>query len=169
MRLAGTWKQYSKNAMPQLARMTFQRASLRYLRCPYQAKVIKIFEMVSKRIVRTRNMSPVKDESRTSNLFDGKLYGLAMNYSAHGRPLPGSLHKYGGKLAWTDEALHLKLTWERKRGREVTADFARIRCFLCGVRPGTRPSIFWSRWNYAGCHGVEHARAALSGLGRRIS
>src|ERR1700704_2192468 len=52
MRLAGTWKQYSKKAMPQLARRTFQIASLRYLRWPYQAKVMKIFEMVSRRIVR---------------------------------------------------------------------------------------------------------------------
>src|ERR1700726_2701564 len=52
MRLAGTWKQYSKKAMPQLARMTFQSASLRYFRWPYQAKVMKIFEMVSRRIVR---------------------------------------------------------------------------------------------------------------------
>jgi hypothetical protein len=38
--------------MPQLARMTFQSASLRYFRWPYQAKVMKIFEMVSRRIVR---------------------------------------------------------------------------------------------------------------------
>src|ERR1700730_5624579 len=52
MRLAGTWKQYSKKAMPQLARMTFQSASLRYFRWPYQAKVMKIFEMVSRRTVR---------------------------------------------------------------------------------------------------------------------
>src|ERR1700732_3152391 len=53
MRFAGTWKQYSKNAMPQLARMTFHSASLRYLRWPYQAKVMKIFDMVSSKIVRT--------------------------------------------------------------------------------------------------------------------
>src|ERR1700686_4015590 len=52
MRLAGTWKQYSKKAMLQLARMTFQSASLRYFRWPYQAKVMKMFEMVSRRIVR---------------------------------------------------------------------------------------------------------------------
>jgi hypothetical protein len=32
--------------------MTFQSASLRYFRWPYQAKVMKIFEMVSRRIVR---------------------------------------------------------------------------------------------------------------------
>jgi hypothetical protein len=38
--------------MPQLARMTFQSVSLRYFRWPYQAKVMKIFEMVSRRIVR---------------------------------------------------------------------------------------------------------------------
>src|SRR6266436_375157 len=53
MRFAGTWKQYSKKAMPQLARMTFHKASLRYLRWPYQAKVMKMFERVSSRIVRT--------------------------------------------------------------------------------------------------------------------
>jgi hypothetical protein len=61
MRLAGTWKQYSKKAIPQLARITFQRASLRYLRWPYQAKVMKIFEIVRRRIVRTRSSSPVKN------------------------------------------------------------------------------------------------------------
>src|SRR5260221_4945117 len=53
MRFAGTWKQYSKKAMPQLARMTFQSASLRYLRWPYHANVMKMFEMVSSKIVRT--------------------------------------------------------------------------------------------------------------------
>src|ERR1700740_644987 len=53
IRLAGTWKQYSKKAMPQLAMMTFQRASLRYFRWPYHAKVMKIFEMVRSRMVRT--------------------------------------------------------------------------------------------------------------------
>src|SRR5271168_4886616 len=52
MRLAGTWKQYSKNAMPQLARITFHNASLRYFKWPYQAKVMKILEIVSSRMVR---------------------------------------------------------------------------------------------------------------------
>src|SRR5260370_32925150 len=54
MRFAGTWKQYSKKAMPQLARITFHNASLRYFRWPYQANVIKMFEMVSSKIVLTR-------------------------------------------------------------------------------------------------------------------
>jgi len=49
--VAGTWKQYSKKAMPQLATTTFQSATLRYFRCPYQAKVMKMLEMVSSRIV----------------------------------------------------------------------------------------------------------------------
>src|SRR5579863_6652546 len=40
--------------MPQLARITFQSASLRYFRWPYQAKVMKIFEIVSNRMVRTK-------------------------------------------------------------------------------------------------------------------
>src|SRR5260221_8076237 len=34
--------------------MTFQSASLRYLRWPYQAKVMKMFEIVSNRMVRTK-------------------------------------------------------------------------------------------------------------------
>src|SRR5436305_15179618 len=51
-RFAGTWKQYSKKAMPQLTTITFHSASLRNLRCPYHATVIKIFEIISKRIVR---------------------------------------------------------------------------------------------------------------------
>src|ERR1700757_296857 len=54
MRFAGTWKQYSKNAMPQLATMTFHKASLRYFRWPYHAKVMKILEMVRSRTVRTK-------------------------------------------------------------------------------------------------------------------
>src|SRR4029077_4573437 len=63
MRFAGTWKQYSKKAMPQLARMTFQSASLRYLRWPYQAKVIKIFETVSRTIVSTGDVSGMEWDS----------------------------------------------------------------------------------------------------------
>jgi hypothetical protein len=31
--------------------MTFHRATSRYFRCPYQAKVIKMFEPISKRMV----------------------------------------------------------------------------------------------------------------------
>src|SRR6266576_6617453 len=51
MRFAGTWKQYSKNAMPQLAIITFGKASLRYFKWPYHAKVMKIFS----RMVRTNS------------------------------------------------------------------------------------------------------------------
>src|SRR5215470_13274940 len=53
IRFPGTWKQYSKNAIPQLAGTTYQRASLLYFRCPYHAKVMKMFEIVSSTIVRT--------------------------------------------------------------------------------------------------------------------
>ena len=52
MRFAGTWKQYAKNAKPQLARITFQSAAPRCLRWPYQAKVKKMFESASSRMVR---------------------------------------------------------------------------------------------------------------------
>src|ERR1700761_5521020 len=56
-RLAGTWNTYSKNASPQLMRMIEnspkflpQENSLN-LRCPYQAKVMKVLEMNRKRMV----------------------------------------------------------------------------------------------------------------------
>src|ERR1700681_2848895 len=77
MRLAGTWKQYSKKAMPQLARITFHSASLRYFRWPYQAKVMKIFEIVSKRMVRMGfSRSPGFTRIRNSRRF---LCGLDSN------------------------------------------------------------------------------------------
>src|SRR5271154_2655869 len=47
MRLAGTWKQYSKNAISQLTKMTLNSGVWRYFRWPYQANVMKMFEMVS--------------------------------------------------------------------------------------------------------------------------
>src|SRR5271168_3915277 len=51
IRFAGTWKQYSKKAIPQLTRMTFQSAEVRYFKWPYQANVMKMFEMVSRTMV----------------------------------------------------------------------------------------------------------------------
>src|SRR3954465_11608654 len=51
MRVAGTWKQYSRNAMSQLTMITLKSGSLRYLRWPYQANVIKMLEMGSSRMV----------------------------------------------------------------------------------------------------------------------
>ena len=58
MRFAGTWKQYSKKAIPQLTTITFQSASLRNFKWPYHAMVMKMFEMVSNRIVRIRKGAP---------------------------------------------------------------------------------------------------------------
>ena len=62
MRLAGTWKQYSKRATPQLMRMTSMRLkrSRRDLKaiCPYQASVMKALEMTSNATVASpRNIS----------------------------------------------------------------------------------------------------------------
>src|ERR1700761_9673879 len=51
MRLAGTWKMYSKRAMPQLARITIHSGWSLNFRCPYQARFMKVLEMVSRRIV----------------------------------------------------------------------------------------------------------------------
>src|SRR6266481_3950480 len=56
MRLAGTWKQYSKKAMPQLMTITFHNATLRNFKWPYHANVMKIFEMVRRRIVRIQRL-----------------------------------------------------------------------------------------------------------------
>src|SRR5215472_4839450 len=58
MRFAGTWKQYSKKAMPQLTRITFHSASLRNFRCPYHAIVMKTLEIVSNSIVRILKFAP---------------------------------------------------------------------------------------------------------------
>src|SRR5690606_27629662 len=49
-RLAGTIRQYSKNAIPQLTRITANSGEDLYFRCPYQAKVMKMLEAVSSRI-----------------------------------------------------------------------------------------------------------------------
>src|ERR1700719_3108715 len=51
MRLAGTWKQYSANAVSQLITMTLNSGAWRYFRCPYQAKVMKMLDSVRSRIV----------------------------------------------------------------------------------------------------------------------
>ena len=51
MRLAGTVKQYSKNAMPQLISIAFQSVMEVSFKCQYQANVIKIFDTISKAIV----------------------------------------------------------------------------------------------------------------------
>src|SRR5215213_3467450 len=51
MRLAGTMKQYSRNAMPQLTRIVSTSGALLCLRWPYQAKVMKTLEMSNSVIV----------------------------------------------------------------------------------------------------------------------
>ncbi|MMZ70649.1 hypothetical protein D1872_337440 [compost metagenome] len=50
MRLAGTARQYSKKAMPQLRITTIHNGLLPNFRCPYQAKVMKTLDKASRRI-----------------------------------------------------------------------------------------------------------------------
>src|SRR4030095_11461729 len=50
-RLAGTVRQYSRNAIPQLITIAFHREIFVSLKCQYQAVVIKTFETISKPIV----------------------------------------------------------------------------------------------------------------------
>jgi hypothetical protein len=49
--LAGTWKQYSKKAISQLIKMASHNGEFLYFKWPYQAMVIKIFEIVNKMMV----------------------------------------------------------------------------------------------------------------------
>lgn len=50
-RLAGTIKQYSKKAIPQLSRIAFHSGMPFSFKKPYQANVMKILEAISKEIV----------------------------------------------------------------------------------------------------------------------
>ena len=50
---AGTCRQYSKKAMPQLAIITIHSGDDLNLKCPYQANVIKTFDAVNKSTGRT--------------------------------------------------------------------------------------------------------------------
>src|SRR2546430_6188428 len=63
IRFAGTWKQYSKKAMPQLTTITFHSASLRNRKCPYHATVMKIFEIVSSRMRSEEHTSELQSQS----------------------------------------------------------------------------------------------------------
>src|ERR1700680_3759733 len=58
MRFAGTWKQYSKKAISQLTTITLYSGTSRYFKCPYQAKVMKMLEMVSSAIAFMGPFSP---------------------------------------------------------------------------------------------------------------
>src|ERR1041385_3038064 len=51
MRLAGTSKQYSKKAIPQLMSVTFHNGTFWYFKWPYHAKVIKILERIKNTMV----------------------------------------------------------------------------------------------------------------------
>lgn len=46
IRFAGTWRQYSKKAIPQLARITIHSGLSLKRRCPYQAVFIKAFDRI---------------------------------------------------------------------------------------------------------------------------
>src|ERR1700685_4735790 len=57
MRFAGTWKQYSAKAMTQLIRITLKSGAWRYFKWPYQAKVMKMLEIVRRMMVVMRPFS----------------------------------------------------------------------------------------------------------------
>src|SRR3954462_8293651 len=59
MRFAGTAKQYSTNAMPQLTITTSQSGLSVNFRCPYQAKVMNTFEIRSSPMGSTLLAAPV--------------------------------------------------------------------------------------------------------------
>jgi len=52
IRFAGTCKRYSSRAIPQLTNAAiYHGLAFRFLRCPYQANVINIFDKISKIVV----------------------------------------------------------------------------------------------------------------------
>lgn len=56
MRFAGTWRQYSKNAIAQLATMTIHSGADLNFKCPYHANVIKTFEATRRRTGKAQRM-----------------------------------------------------------------------------------------------------------------
>jgi hypothetical protein len=58
MRLAGTWKQYSMKAMPQLANIAIQRGLCLKRRWPYHANVMKTLDMMRRTTVCTKLHPP---------------------------------------------------------------------------------------------------------------
>jgi hypothetical protein len=58
MRLAGTAKQYSTKAIPQLTNITVTSGTDLNFRCPYQATVMNRFEQASRMIGATWGQSP---------------------------------------------------------------------------------------------------------------
>src|SRR5688572_20209175 len=72
MRLAGTWKQYSPNAISQLTRMAATIGAERYLRCPYHAKVMKVFEMIRRMTVHMRDVILRRSPQHFNVLFESK-------------------------------------------------------------------------------------------------
>src|SRR5215831_133400 len=76
MRFAGTWKQYSANAITQLTTMTLKSGASRCRRWPYHANVMKILERVSKRMVvifLVDRLTDVEFPAGFSNSFSGRL------------------------------------------------------------------------------------------------
>jgi hypothetical protein len=51
IRLAGTWKQDSTKAIPQLSTIVTHKDESSYFECPYQAKVMKMLDTVSKTVL----------------------------------------------------------------------------------------------------------------------
>src|SRR5690242_1791731 len=69
MRFAGTCRQYSKKAMPQLARMISHIGALWTRRWPYQAAVMKTLEPMSNRmVVSAVGMGRIPDDQEKASM-----------------------------------------------------------------------------------------------------
>src|ERR1700745_856678 len=62
IRLAGTWKQYSKKAISQLTSVSFHSGTFWYFKWPYHAAVMKMLEKSSKTIVIIRFFIPFQGQ-----------------------------------------------------------------------------------------------------------
>src|SRR5271168_3631306 len=89
--------------MPQLARITFHNASLRYFKWPYQAKVMKIFEIVSSRMVRISALACEDCSARAEMLNSRELVQSGeLNVQREGHQIGALVRLDGGHLGAVD-------------------------------------------------------------------
>src|SRR5690349_10710023 len=107
MRLAGTCSRYSNRAMPQLIRAAMYQARLfRLFRCPYQAKVMKMFDSTSRPAV-------------------WKKTGICMLVEAFDGLVGNGGEKVGGAAAARDHGL--RRDFQQRRQHEGALVHARMR------------------------------------------
>src|SRR5690242_18043120 len=105
MRLAGTAKQYSKKAMLHPTRIAVRMVHFGKRNWPYQAKVMKMFEIVSRPIVIIRIPDFRCSCGSAQHLSDDPLVDPRQRLNVlHGRAFPDLMHRRIGKPEVDDRA-----------------------------------------------------------------